>query len=441
VQRSVRFDPAMPAAASTQDPTLFLLVDAIPYDVAREVWEAGSLPGFGEPRPSVSCFPSLTDVALGALLRDIFPARPPGYEARYYHPPSGEVRGPGDPVSEAAVEPLHGRPRGLAGHAVVYLLRGPLAEVQARWITHRFRREGGPWLAYVPATDGVGHFSGRDGLVRVFADIGRVVAGAREAFAREHGVLPGAVLCSDHGMAFGRLDHLAARTLARHLEAAGFDPASRGPDRAVLVPYGDVGAGAVHVEPGRAAEAARVVAALPGVDLVFAREPEGGGCLVLGHEGASRARIRWRDERFRYEPEAGDPLDYTRVFEALEREGQLRDGFAADAELFTATWRHRYPDALARVRLALEDLVLHPAPVLFSMQDTWSYGPALTHLGARVLGGLLGTHGALSAAQSVGFAAATAEAGDPWPGAPALRATQVFRPWKELVRAGAAGSR
>ena len=59
-------------------PALFLLVDAIPYDLAREVWAAGGMPGFAEPRPTVSVFPSLTDVAVHALLREIFPERPPG---------------------------------------------------------------------------------------------------------------------------------------------------------------------------------------------------------------------------------------------------------------------------------------------------------------------------------------------------------------------------
>ena len=84
-------------------PTFFLLVDAIPWDVARQVWAEGELPGFAAPRPTVSVFPSLTEVAVPSLLRGIFHERPPGYEARYFDPESGETRGGfSDPEADAA---------------------------------------------------------------------------------------------------------------------------------------------------------------------------------------------------------------------------------------------------------------------------------------------------------------------------------------------------
>jgi len=74
-------------------PTFFLLLDAVPYDLAHAVWADGGLPGFVEPRPTVAVFPSLTEVAVPSLLRGIFEERPPGYETRFFHPPSGEIRG------------------------------------------------------------------------------------------------------------------------------------------------------------------------------------------------------------------------------------------------------------------------------------------------------------------------------------------------------------
>ena len=148
--------------------------------------------------------------------------------------------------------------------------------------------------------------------------------------------------------------------------------------------------------------------------------------------------MEWRDDRYRYRAERGDPLGYAPVFAALERAGALDAGWARDRDLFAASWDHRYPDAPARVRHGLTDLVQYPAPVLFSMRDSWTVGPALTHAGARLLGGQLGTHGALGAEQSLGFAAVTADGADPWEGAPALRPAQVFRPWLDRVRAGSA---
>ena len=422
-------------------PTFFLLVDAIPHELARAVWATGGLPGFSEPRPTVSVFPSLTAVAVPALLRGIFEEVPPGYEARYYDPESGEVHGSlGDPASEIAMAPFRTRPHGFLGHTAMYLLRRGLAYAQIRWITHRFQEEGGPWLGYLSATDGVAHFSGRSGLERSLRDIAGAVDAARREYQGRHGVLPGVVLCSDHGMRFGEVEHLASHQLEALLASAGYRVGETGPDGVALVPYGEVGAGVVHTAAERAADVAAVVAHAPGVDLAVAHGED--GCLVFGvRETLQRAQVRWRDGAFRYECLSGDPLGYAEVWKQLADAGKLREGWAPDRELFLATWHHAYPDALARLRRGLEDLVRHPAAVLFSMRDAWTFGPALTHVGAAVMGGLVGNHGALSSAQSLGFAAVTGNGADPWPDAPALRTEDVLRPWRDLVRAGSASAR
>jgi hypothetical protein len=61
-------------------------------------------------------------------------------------------------------------------------------------------------------------------------------------------------------------------------------------------------------------------------------------------------------------------------------------------------------------------------------------------LGAEIIGGQVATHGALAAEESLGFAACSEEdEPDSWRDAPALRPHEVLRPWRELVRAGAAG--
>jgi hypothetical protein len=415
-------------------PLFFLLVDAIPFELAREAWAAGELPGFREPRPLVSVFPSLTEVAVPAMLRSVFDERPDGYEARYYHPPSGEVRGrPGDDAS--AMAPYRARPRGLLGEAAIYLLRARLAYAQIRWITHRFQQEGGPWLGYLSATDGVAHFSGREALGRSWAEIAGAVHAARVEHERRHGVLPGVVLCSDHGMAFGRLEHLDAKELSEHLTRAGFEVTGHGRDAVVLAPCGDVGAGVVHAPEALAPEVAAAVAGAPGVDLVFARVEA--GCLVFGAgPKPPRARIDWREDCYRYVAEEGDPLGYAGLWQELAAAGKLADGFAADRDVFALSWAHRYPDALARARLAFDGLVRFPAAVLFSMSEGWTFGPGWTHAGTRLIGGQTGTHGALLSEQSLGFASVAAEGDDPWSGAPALRPEQVFAPWRELIRTG-----
>jgi hypothetical protein len=421
-------------------PFLFLVVDAIPLQIAEEAWALGKLPGFVRPRPMVSVFPSLTNVAVGALLRGVFDEVPEGYEALYLDTASGAVRGGfSDPESDTTMSPLHGRPRGLLGHVAVYFLRRPLVYGQIHWITHQFLASRKPWLAYVPATDGVGHFGGRAALVRAFEDICAAVTAARDEHERRTGVTPGIVVCSDHGMSFARMRHLDTRELAQRLHRAGFRPGERGRDGVMLVAYGDVGGGVVYCEPSRAVEVAAVVADTPGVDIAFGRNDE--GCTGFARrDELESARILWREDRYSYRPIHGDPLGYLPAWETLRSDGRVNDDWAGDTDLFAATWSETYPDALARVRHGMEDIVRRPAPVLFSMKPTWTYGPPLTHLGAEIIGGQEATHGALGAEESLGFATCS-EDDEPeaWRAAPALRPHEVLRPWRELVRAGAAG--
>jgi hypothetical protein len=240
-------------------------------------------------------------------------------------------------------------------------------------------------------------------------------------------------------MSFGRMKHLDTRELADRLRSAGFRPGERGSDGVTLVAYGDVGGGVVYTEPSRAVEVAAIVAEAPGVDVAFGRDDEGCTAFARRHHLES-ARIRWRDDLYAYDPVHGDPIHYLRAWERLRREGRLQGNWARDADLFAATWTESYPDALARVRHGMEDIVRTPAPVLFSMKPTWTYGPPLTHLGAEVLGGQVATHGALAAEESLGFAMCS-EGDEPasWRDAPALRPHEVLRPWRDLVRAGTAG--
>ena len=161
--------------------------------------------------------------------------------------------------------------------------------------------------------------------------------------------------------------------------------------------------------------------------------------LALRNDRLLRASLSWQADSYRYQTLEGDPLDYVIVWETLGRERRLHDGWATDGDLLAATWSHRYPDALARVRHGLLDLVRAPAPVLFSMKQNWTYGPPLTHLGAGLMGGQVGTHGALTADESTGFAICTAEVEPPaWREHPALRPQQVLRPWRSLVATGGA---
>lgn len=420
-------------------PTLFLVVDAIPFDMALRAWSRGAMPGFSRPRPMISVFPSLTHVAVPRLLQGVMDIQPPGYEARYYHPESREIRGGlGDPEAEVGFSPYHtmlsskqtrpgqlrerwARGMGLMSHLAVYLLQEKLAWQEIRWVRWRFQSAETPWLGYLAATDGIGHFGGREKLRASFDDINAQIMEARQDFARHSGQLPNVVMCSDHGMDFSEVSHLDTASLERMLAVGGL---RAGPDGVVLAPMGDVSAGAAWCAPDQAEAAAALISEVVGVDLAVARTPDGFRVFRVTRGSREEARVRWDGARFQYTPLRGDPLDL------LDRIGTAP---ISDQATLEATWDHHYPDPLHRILTGLTDLVQWPAPVLFSMADGWTFGPPLTHLVAEAMGGQVGTHGALSRTQSVGFVATCGlEAAEAGP----IRAEDVFRPYGPMVRAG-----
>ncbi len=418
--------------------TLCLLIDAIPHGIAAQAWRDGHLPGFDAPRPMVSVFPSLTNIAVPALLRGVIDVVPPGYEAKHWDPVAKEVRGGlHQPDSEPGMAPYHGSPSGALGHLAIYALRAGLVRGHARWIGRRFRREGGPWLGYVAATDGVAHFGGEERLLAAFAAICDRVTEAADAWEAEHGEPARVVLCSDHGCAFGELKHLAVGDLERRLRLSGFRPGEVGGTGVMLVPMGDVGGGAAWCEPAAAPELAEAIVEMPGVGVAFAATRDGARAFGVNGEGMAVANLRRRGDDVSYEPVTGDPLGLLETFEEVSGGGRWAD----DRALFAATADHPYPDAVHRVIGGFQDVCRYPGQVLFSMRDDWTWGPATTHLAAGVMGGQRGTHGALTARQSRGFAAVRGggpEAARAWSAAPALRPEDVFAPFADDVRAGAA---
>ncbi|RME25976.1 MAG: hypothetical protein D6798_07660, partial [Deltaproteobacteria bacterium] len=427
---------------SGRTPTLFVVIDAIPLDVAQEVHAAGALPGFDPPVAQVSVFPSLTHVALSALARPAVDLRPPGYESLYVHVPSGEVRG--SFLDGDSPGPWRTQADGMLGLGAIYLLRTAMARQEARWIRLRFKSEGGPWLGYIAATDGVAHFSGRDALVTAFTEVCREIVDARRAFQSAHGVDPHVVLCSDHGMEWGLHSALSFETVVQRLRLEGYEPGRQGRRGVLSAPMGDVGAGMLWCHPDAASDLAQLASELPGVELAVARSPgstadRGSGTVFRVLPGrATRARVSWGPRGLRYECLDGDPLELAPL---LDRAGTADpDGWLDDGDGFAATWDHRFPDPLHRIRHGLTDLVQYPANVIFSMASGWTVGARITQTTAGLLGGQVGTHGSLNRAQTLGFVACSGEgpAFEAMAKMPAVRAEHVFLGWQDLVRAGSA---
>jgi hypothetical protein len=423
-----------PQFAELSQTSLVLVLDAVSWDVAHQLWEEGYLPGFCEPVPSVSVFPSFTNVAVPALIHPILGARPLGYEARYYHPPSATIRGgPDDPEAARPMARYRSCPQGARDLLAAFCFPQLMIWREVGLLLDRVVNQRGGWLAYASATDCVAHFAGREALLAVLRKIARQIISARDAIEQEEGTAPPVVLTSDHGMAFGPLAYVSCAAVRETLEAGGFVARGSGPDGFFLPAMGDIAAGVCFVTPERAVIAARLLTEIEAIELVVARRDDESAIVLRGTE---KAIIDWRKGRYRYHATCGDPLRYGSIWAALERNGEMDANGLVDGDvLLAATWSHDYPDALHRIRRAITDLVEFPAPVLFSMGSGYTYGPALTHAGSTLLGGQVGTHGGLGLEQSLGFLSV---AGLPAP-PPVVRAESALIPYSDLVIRGANG--
>ena len=108
--------------------------------------------------------------------------------------------------------------------------------------------------------------------------------------------------------------------------------------------------------------------------------------------------------RLGYQAREGDSLELLPVFDKLRAAGRLaQDGSASDADLFAATWAGSYPDAAARIRTWATNHVQNPANILVSLKPGYFYGAGVF----QHIVSFTGTHGALDAPSSLGFAMAT----------------------------------
>jgi hypothetical protein len=148
-----------------------------------------------------------------------------------------------------------------------------------------------------------------------------------------------------------------------------------------------------------------------GVDLAIYRESRAGGerddrVVVLSNGGrAAIDRLAEEGVQFRYSTEQGDPLELIPTIKNLSALGLVSpEGFVADKQLFEATARHKYPDAVYRLWRAFHGLTRHTPDVLVSTQEGYYCGNGLM----TSFLDLAASHGALDSQSSVGFAMTTA---------------------------------
>ncbi|HEY9282116.1 MAG TPA: alkaline phosphatase family protein, partial [Pyrinomonadaceae bacterium] len=391
---------ASPAAKQARARRLLLCLDGVPLEVIRRAKSRGLFDNFHEPSGLLSPFPTMTNIALSAMMN----ASPPlGYESLYFDREAKELRGgirkyigrrTPDKIPSSYMDELDYQ-EPLPFEFLVYVAPDAVWQADMRRFRERFR--GAPqdrdFFAFLKGTDGLLHICGPRQLEVALESLDRILKEIQAWCGDETEI----VLFSDHGM---NLEENRRVHLQTHLRGAGFrvadrfGVAKRGDRNSVAAPgFGLCGYVALYCsDETDPAQVAASLASLKGVDFSVYREGASavGVCGARGAARVTRAE-NGRGALYNYEQLSGDPLELAEVRRSLIGAGELdADGFAPDAAWFARTAGHSYPDAPANLFNSLHrERVRHTADVLVSLADGYYYGMSFFSRFVR----LLATHG------------------------------------------------
>jgi len=347
---------AQNGAGKTRPRRLLLCLDGVPHKIIEASKSRGLFDGFGPPTRLLSPFPTMTNVALSAMLG----ASPPqGYESLYFDRNAGELRGgikkyigrrTPDKVPSSYMDDLDYQ-EPLMFEFLIYVAPERVWRTDMQRFRERFRTapQNRDYFAFLKATDGLLHAQGPDRLAVALESLDKILREIQSYCGSETEI----VMFSDHGM---NLEENRRVHLATTLQRRGFE---------VVVPaFGLCSYAAVYCpRDERIPEIARALAELTGVDFAVYKD----GAQVVVESDRGQARIESQPDRasFRYLNVSGDPLDAAQFF----------NGFATDKEWFDKTAGHRYPDAVPNIYKSLfTPRVKQTADILVSMKDGFYYG-------------------------------------------------------------------
>jgi len=383
---------ARPAATDPDARWLILCLDGVPYQEMLALWEESYFREFFRPAPLISPFPSDSESAL----TDVFHAGPvPGYEHRYFDRARNRLAGgalttltgQNIPYLELLDYDMPGYFKG-----VTYLLphksyRADLGRFRKRFLASQEK----VFLAHIASSDSLYHILPKEEMRELLTEVDSLL---RELYFDSGGKLR-ITLFSDHG---NSLAESRPVPLKQFLESRGWNLRDRlkGPRDVAVPAYGLVGFIAVYVQAGAQAEVATDLALMEGVDLVVY---EGSSELVVqSRKGKARlGRFEFAESGtvFVYEAEGGDGR-YD-VLELTELAGQ--DPVIGDSLIVM----HRYPDVGYRLWQWATNHVENRADIIVSLKPGYYYGSGTFQHFVTIRS----THGALDAAQSLGFAMST----------------------------------
>ena len=388
---------------------LLLCLDGVPYELMKAARERGLFDKFRAPSRLLSPFPTMTNIALSAMLGASVPL---GYETIYFDRTAREMRGginkyigrrTPDKMPSTYMDQLDYQ-EPLPFEFLVYVAPETVWRADLRRFRERFRSapQDRDYFAFLKGTDGLLHIRGAERLNVALASLDQSLREIQDWCGAETEI----VMFSDHGMNLEKNRRVHLRT---HLHRCGFQITGSlhgTNDRSVALPtFGLIGFAALYCPDGAAATLAETLVPLEGID--FALYREGAAMTVKGARGTARVHRRENrsDALYRYELIEGDPLQLASAVRTLGEDGVLNDdGYAPNAIWSERTAAHIYPDALDNLYTSVTTTrVCHPADVLVSLLDGYYFGwSAFEHVV-----NLVATHGNALRASTSAFVMST----------------------------------
>jgi len=372
-------------SSHTRPRRLLLCLDGVPHKLIEQAKSRGLFNSFGAPSRLLSPFPTMTNVALSAMLGATPPA---GYESLYFDRAAGELRGgirkylgrrTPDKIPSSYMDDLDYQ-EPLPFEFLIYVAPEKVWRADMQRFRERFRTapQNRDYFAFLKATDGLLHAQGPDRLAVALESLDKILREIQEYCGEDTEI----VMFSDHGM---NLEENRRVDLSSTLQRRDF--------RVTIPAFGLCSYAAIYChDTDRIPEVARASAEVTGID--FAIYKDAADVVLESERGRARIEYQPATESYRYAIVNGDPL---------ELKGHA-DTFTTEALWFERTAGHRYPNALPNIYKSLfTPRVKHTADVLLSLKDGYYYG--WTPFGRFVR--LAATHGNALQASSNAFLMST----------------------------------
>ena len=335
---------------------LLLCLDGVPHALIVQAKNRGLFDSFGPPARLLSPFPTMTNVALSAMLGASPPA---GYESLYFDRSARELRGgirkyigrrTPDKVPSSYMDDLDYQ-EPLPFEFLIYVAPEKVWRADMQRFRERFKAapQTRDYFAFLKATDGLLHAQGPERLGVALESLDKILREIRAFCGNETEI----VMFSDHGM---NLEENRRVDLASTLQQRGF--------KVVIPAFGLCSYAAIYCQDEAVIpEVALASVEVKGIDFAVYKD----SVAVVVESARGRARIEYDPavDSYRYLAMNGDPLEL----------GSFPKGFATDVEWFERTAGHRYPNAVANIYKSLfTPRVKHTADILLSLHDGYYYG-------------------------------------------------------------------